>query len=326
MLISDVQFAVKIPPHIRSEKLWVIGLSGGADSLCLTLLANEYAQSNEIRIFACIVDHNLRAESSTEIIPIANILEDRKIPYEIVQWEHPKNIGGNIELKARLARYNLLYHVCKKLKCNVLMTAHHALDQWETFFMRLSKGSSIKGLSCIKSLTTLNDIKLVRPILDFSPDDIKKTLTERFNISNWVMDPSNKDPRFERTKWRMAYPELLKKYNLSIENVCKAINRLQNTNDCLDDIAEDLILQIFDGIYLDLAKFKKLHAELKLRVLEKVVLIVSPKGKHIVSYDLLKRTSGSLCNIDFSATNLSGVILRKDKTKNIRVYQEKRTS
>ncbi len=323
MIITNEIFFKILKSLLPSDShKYVIGLSGGADSLCLTLLMNEYAELFKREIFACIVDHKLRPESSTEIIPIIDILKGRKINYKVLTWEHEK-ITGSIENKARIARYDLLYDYCKESNSEYLMTAHHALDQWETFFMRLSKGSSLKGLSAIKPISIFKDIKLIRPMLNFSPDDIRETLSKRFGISNYVKDPSNDSFEFERVRWRKSYKILSETYKLDLENIGKSIKRLQSANECLNELAENFAKEIFDGYYIDIKKFKNLHFELRIRVLSLIIDQFLNKKK-IISYSLLMRVCEQICKTDFVATNLSGLILRRDKTKNVKIYKEKR--
>lgn len=324
MIISNELFSKELGQLSIKEKKWVIGLSGGADSLCLTLLSDIYAKNNGIDLYACIVDHKLRDESSTEIIPIIEILKKQNIKYKVFVWNHAEEIIGNIEQKARIARYGLLYQYCKELNAKVLMTAHHAKDQWETFFMRLSKGSSLKGLASIKKTSTFRDIHLIRPFLNFSPKDIKETLKESFGITEYVKDPSNKQLKFERVRWRESYDNLSKHYGLNIENVNQSIERLQSANECLKDISEKLSDELFDGIYINISKFKELHIELKIRVLDKLINDISEKGTHIVSHSLLIKTANLICKNDFTATNLSGLIFKRDRTKNVKIYKENR--
>ncbi len=323
MIISSEIFCKTLKSLTPGDSYkYVIGLSGGADSLCLTLLMNEYAKLFQREIFACIVDHKLRPESSTEIIPIIDILKDRKINYKVLTWEHEKIIG-NIENKARIARYDLLYNYCKELGSDFLMTAHHALDQWETFFMRLSRGSSLKGLSSIKPVSIFKDIKLIRPMLNFSPRDIKDTLSKRFGISNYVKDPSNDSLEFERVRWRKSYKILSETYKLDLENIGKSIRRLSSADECLNELAENFAKEIFDGYYIDIKKFKNLHFELRIRILNLIIDQFWSK-KNIISYNLLMRVCEQICKPDFVAANLSGLILRRDKTKNVKIYKEER--
>ena len=302
---------------------FVIGLSGGADSLCLTLLMNEYAQNNNCQIIACIVDHKLRPESSTEILPIIEILKHNNINYKVLVWEHG-NINTRIEMQARQARYNLLYNFCKSIGYDCLCTAHHALDQWETFFMRLSRGSGIRGLASISPISNFKDIKLLRPLLHFTPQEIKDTLKYKFNITEYVKDSMNYDTKFEREKWRQSYALLASsKYNLSINNVNQSIDRIQSANDCLDYILSENISKIYSNNYLNLKLFKQQHIEMQIRILRYIVNVFFPE-KQIISYELLERMVRNIIAPNFNAINFCHLIFKRDKTKNVKVYIEQR--
>ena len=324
MIITKELFADAIEKLMITGHTWVVGLSGGADSLCLTMLANEYATEHGVNLYACIVDHKLRPESSTEILPTIEILKQNSINYKVFTWEHSAEITGSIEQKARKARYEFLYQYCHETGADVLMTAHHALDQWETFFMRLSRGSALKGLTSIKSVSSFNDILLVRPLLQFSPDDIKETLKQRFNITDYVKDPSNEQDVYERVRWRKAYNELSEKYGLNIKSINKTIERLNIANDCLDEMVNAYLQEFLKGEYIDMSKYKGLHLALRIRILEKIIYKLSPKGKHLISYFLLQKLADEICKKNFTAANLSGLIFRRDRTKNIKVFTEHR--
>jgi tRNA(Ile)-lysidine synthase len=287
------------------------------------MLANDYSTVNGIDLHAVIVDHKLRDESSTEIVPTIKMLSAMRIKHRVFTWDHPKYIGGNIEMKARSARYEIMTKFCREVNGRVLMTAHHSLDQWETFFMRLSRGSSVRGLSSIHELSLINEIFLVRPLLEFDPSSLKETLSERFGIENFVEDVSNKDMRFERVRWREAYGHLSEKYGLSVSGVNKSISRIQTANDCLNDISLGIASEIFDGRYIDIAKFSELHTELKIRVLNLVITKISIKNK-IISYDLLRRISLLICNKTFNCTTLAGVMIRIAKGGRLHVLREER--
>ncbi|MDR0630837.1 MAG: tRNA lysidine(34) synthetase TilS, partial [Holosporales bacterium] len=318
IIISDLEFAEKIPKSIDHEKIWVVGLSGGADSLCLTMLANNLAKQKGIKLWAVIVDHKLRSESSSEILPIVDILERNGIEHKILVWNHSGDISKNIEKKARDARYQLLKNFCKEIGAKVLMTAHHAFDQWETFFMRLSHGSSMKGLASIQSLSMLNDIFLIRPFLDFDPINLKNTLLKRFGIKHCIQDPSNQDLKFERARWRASYNELSGKYGLSIDSVNKSISRIQIANDCLNEIVKKIIDDVFDGSYINIGKFRDLPTELRIRVLDLIIKRFLSKDK-IISYELLQRVSNEISQEVFVGSSLGGVVLKKNRTKNIKI-------
>jgi tRNA(Ile)-lysidine synthase len=304
---------------------FAVAVSGGEDSLCLSLLAHEFAVANNLTMRAIFVDHKLRDESLLEISPIIDLFKGMGIEHEILSWEHP-TLSGNLEKRARDARYTLLTSFCKRIEVELLLVAHHSLDQWETFFMRLAKGSGPSGLCSMKEFSTYNDVKIYRPLLRYSKFDIRETLTRKFKIDlkNCVKDPMNDDCSYERVRWRRAYNTLSKQYGLDTENICKSIERLQRAEECLDVIAKKHFSETFEGTYLNIETFKNLHIEIRSRVLKKVIEKVTGKYGRIISYSLLSSVSENICATNFKAANISGCLFKKDKTKNIKISIEKR--
>lgn len=335
MIISSKLFTDELQKLITSdaEQCFVVGLSGGADSLCLTMLLNEYIANNGGKLFACIVDHKLRPQSSTEIVPIIEILKQIGIDHCVKIWNHG-NITSNIEMKARTARYDLLDEYCKEVNANFLCTAHHALDQWETFFMRLSRGSGLRGLTSINSITDFRNIKLIRPLLTFSPIDLKETLQQRFSIDSYVYDEMNDDPKYERVRWRKSYNTLSSEYNLTTINIGQTIKRLKLANDCLNYITTNVLSNVFDGTYINVQIFKQQPLDLQARILDRIVQNVLNNNKatqslhnvhnRIISYELLVRIAKEITTKNFKATNFARLVFKKDRTKNIMVYLEQR--
>ena len=88
-----------------------------------------------------------------------------------------------------------------ELNANLLL-AHHINDQAETIFMRIIKKSGIEGLAGIKHITYWNGISIIRPLMFFNKDDIKKYVKE--NKIRFFEDDSNHQFKFERVKTR--YP------------------------------------------------------------------------------------------------------------------------
>ncbi|MDR1289285.1 MAG: tRNA lysidine(34) synthetase TilS [Holosporales bacterium] len=319
MIISDSSFAENIPAIVADGKKWVVAVSGGADSMCLALLAKEFVKERGIELYACFIDHCLRDDSARDIeIAISTLQTKGFSDCHVLRWHHEEDIGGNLEMKARKARYSLLLNFCRENGADYLFTAHHSLDQWETFFMRLSRGSALSGLSCIKPISRMENIFVIRPFLNYTPTDIKETLIQRFGVSEYFHDPMNEQTKFERVRWRKAYPHLAAEYGLSTVEINKSIRRLQLSEECLEYSALNLIAEIFDGQYLDFIKFKKQHLEMRVRILR--ILI----KKNLMSYDLLKRTAILITEDGFHATNLGGIVITRDKTKNLRIQREKR--
>ena len=172
-----------------------VAVSGGADSLCLCLLASRW-RSN---VIALIVDHGLRHNSAEEAKFVAQQLRDLSIPSKILTLEK-LNPGSAIEERARIARYQALFSACCELGCVDLLLGHHAGDQAETVLMRIRAGSGEDGLAAMAQITELPEIRLVRPLLTIAPQRLRATLRKE-NIS-WVEDPSNQDQHIQRNRLR----------------------------------------------------------------------------------------------------------------------------
>ena len=126
----------------------------------------------------------------------------------------------------------------------MILTAHHKDDLIENFFIRLLRGSGLKGLisfSKIKSKVTLGDkIFILRPLLDTSKKDLIYLSKNTFNFN--VNDPSNLDDKFLRVRVRKLISNLEKdgltfnKFKLSLNNLSKSNNAIdyyvqKNIND-----------------------------------------------------------------------------------------------
>ena len=84
-------------------------------------------------------------------------------------------IKNNIQSTARQIRYKLLSNFCLQKKVKTILTAHNLEDQVETFFIRLSRGSGLQGLSSMKQVNKISgNISLIRPLLDFKKNQLIK--------------------------------------------------------------------------------------------------------------------------------------------------------
>jgi len=173
-----------------------IAVSGGPDSLALLSLAAEAFPG---RITAVTVDHGLRASAAVEAASVAAGCAARGLPHVILRRDGPP-ITANVQAQARAARYALLADWCRRNGHGLLLTAHHADDQAETLLMRLMRSSGGDGLAGIRARRDLGGVLLVRPLLGCR----KAALAAIAAAAGWVAvdDPSNHDPRHDRTAVR----------------------------------------------------------------------------------------------------------------------------
>jgi tRNA(Ile)-lysidine synthase len=191
-------------PFERAPEL-AVAVSGGSDSLALTLLAAQWAASRGGRVTAITVDHGLRPEAAGEARQVKQWLSRRAIRHVTLRWTGPKPASG-LPAAARQARYELLARYCRRHALLHLLLAHQAEDLAETFLIRLGHGSGLVGLAAMSSITEYEGVRLLRPLLGASRAMLRATL--RRQGQDWIEDPTNQDMSFERARLRAHLPQL----------------------------------------------------------------------------------------------------------------------
>lgn len=177
---------------------FALAVSGGADSMAMLLLA---AAAFPGRVSVATFDHRLRAASADEARLVADACAAVGVPHRILHAERPI-AGSSIQSHARAARYAALSRWAHDEGICPLMTAHHADDQAETLLMRLNRASGLAGLSGIRRTRPVDDVVIVRPLLGWRCAELR-AIVEQAGIP-FVDDPSNADPRHDRTHARAA--------------------------------------------------------------------------------------------------------------------------
>ncbi|TMM47370.1 tRNA lysidine(34) synthetase TilS [Qipengyuania marisflavi] len=174
-----------------------IAVSGGPDSLALLLLAHAALPG---QVQAATVDHGLRPESADEAAMVASLCEKLGIAHRILPVEVER---GNLQARARKARYTALAEWADEQAIDAILTAHHADDQAETLVMRLNRGSGMAGLAGVRGLALLTDaIRLVRPLLNWRKSELEKVCADA-GVEP-ASDPSNENESFDRVRIRRA--------------------------------------------------------------------------------------------------------------------------
>ena len=213
------------------KKSFLLAISGGPDSLALAALSKAYSYERKAKFYYLMINHNIRKNSTKEAQQVKSLLKKNDISLKILT--NKKKIDRNIQGQARNIRYEMISNFCKKNKINIVLTAHNFEDQVETFFIRLSRGSGLTGLSSMKMMSKLsNNLKLFRPFLDTK----KKVLIKISKIifKKFIKDPSNQNNFYLRTKIRnLKLP--LEKSGINYEQITKSINNLASSKATLDE-------------------------------------------------------------------------------------------
>ena len=269
--LSKIYFIFRKKLNLFKKKIFLIAVSGGPDSLALTALAKSYSYENKSKIFYVLVDHNLRKNSSYEAQLVKKLLKKHKITLHILK--NKKIIKNNIQSEARKVRYNLLTSFCKKRRINMILTAHNLEDQVETFFMRLSRGSGLDGLSSMKKINKIEGgIKLIRPLLDFKKNELTKI--SKIIFGKYYKDPTNKNVKYLRTRIRNLR-ETLETSGINYDQVIRSIKNLASSRDTLEQyfnkIYKNIVNKKNNEITINLKTFNKINQEMKMRVFKKAI-------------------------------------------------------
>jgi len=214
---------------------FAVAVSGGADSLALSFLTKLYSAKNNLISKYFIVDHKLRNESTAEAKQVKISLNKLSIKAEILTWRGKKP-SKNIQSLARKKRYDLLFSKCKKLKIKNLVLGHHIDDMFENFFIRMLRGSGLKGLVSLGKTTQINNINLIRPLLEFKKKDLIFISKNIFNY--FVEDPSNTDTKFKRIRIRNLINEL-QNNGLDKGKLLLTIDNLKRSNKSISYYVEE---------------------------------------------------------------------------------------
>ena len=158
---------------IPTRRNIVLAISGGVDSMVLLHSMQTYASQMEWRIIVAHFNHQLRGEAS-DLDEHFVIQTARQLGLtvevgrgNVIQLQ--KETGWSLEMAARRLRHNFLASVAIKMESPVIVTAHHADDQVELFFLRILRGAgpaSIIGMQPSNPSPSNPNISLVRPFLN----------------------------------------------------------------------------------------------------------------------------------------------------------------
>jgi tRNA(Ile)-lysidine synthase len=182
---------------LRSGTPVGLAVSGGGDSIALLHLCAALGGP----ISVASVDHGLRDEAAAECAMVAEVCAGYGFAHKTLRWSGWDH-SGNLQEKARTARYALLADWGKAVGLCDIALGHTSDDQAETVIMALARGAGVDGLAGMAPVTTKHGLHFHRPLLHTSRADLRAYLTASGH--SWRDDPSNADLRYERIRIRQA--------------------------------------------------------------------------------------------------------------------------
>ncbi len=225
-LFSIFENSIKSKVDKKNYDNFLIAYSGGSDSTALLYFAKKMSEKYGVSIRAVHVNHNLNIESKEWENHCKISCKEMNIPLTIKNINIHLNPGDSMEEKAREERYSSIFTLMNSK--TIMMTAHHADDQAETFLYQLIRGSGVKGLSSMPALKKLSKGYHARPFLSLS----KSTLTDIVDFSqlSYIYDKSNDDINFSRNFIRKEIlPIINHKWPGSSKTISRAAHNLYDS-------------------------------------------------------------------------------------------------
>ena len=239
----------------------VVGLSGGADSVCLLFLLQTLASSMDFSLKAVHINHQLRKEADEEEAFVKKLCESHEIPCETVKVDaraYAETEGIGLEEAARWLRYQAFerYPEAK------IALAHHEDDQAETVLFHLCRGSGMRGLGGMRPVRD----RFIRPLLCVNKEEILSFMEEKG--LKYVTDESNFDVSFSRNKIRLSLLPLAEEVcENSKANIARSAELFREAEDYLacmvDQSCKELVKEDEKGYFIKKEKLQALHPYLR---------------------------------------------------------------
>ncbi len=307
-LIDKAMNTIKKYSMFRQGDGVLIGLSGGPDSVCLSVILDEVRDNFNLSLHAVYVDHGLRPdETPAEIEFCRDFCRKLEIDFRTRSADTrvlAKREKLNVQEAARESRYRIFTEVAEEVNAGRIAVGHTADDQAETVLMRLLRGAGRKGLAGIPPVRG----KIIRPLIEIERKDIEAFLASQ-NAQTFLMDSSNvKNDYFRNWVRQTIMPEVKTKNPELISGLCRTAEILKEEDDYLELIVTKALMKLIsrksgDTIELFLVPLETVERPIVRRILRRVIDEI--KGLRGLEYmhvediiNLIKSgTSGSSLNL-----------------------------
>jgi tRNA(Ile)-lysidine synthase len=213
-LIAKATSTIKKRLMLSGGEKVLIGLSGGADSVCLTAVLKKLSQQFKLSLHAVYIDHGLRPEETPDEIKFCKELcRSKDISFSEEKLDvksYAKTKGLNKQEAARELRNQALEYLAQEIKADRIALGHNLYDQVETFFMRILRGSGRKGLASIPPVRGI----IIRPLIDIDREEIEDYLSKE--SIGFITDSSNLKDEYLRNRLRKRLIPMLKDIDPSV--------------------------------------------------------------------------------------------------------------
>jgi tRNA(Ile)-lysidine synthase len=266
-LVERTRGTVTRHDMLEREESLVVAVSGGPDSTCLLDVLARLPLDLDLHV--AHVDHGLDERSSEVARDVARRAATDGFDVHVVRA--PELAGPNLQARARDFRYGFLEAVAKELGARRIATGHTLDDRAETTLARLVHGA---GLDALAGLQPVEGAR-VRPLIESRRRETRAYCVER--SLEFVDDPANSDPRFERSAVRHKLLAAIEQSwgEGAVRAIATSAQRLSEDSDALWSIVERLYPEVVSAdqaeISIAIDALRQVPRALRRRVLEKAV-------------------------------------------------------
>ncbi|MDF2474206.1 MAG: hypothetical protein K0R21_1988 [Anaerocolumna sp.] len=264
----------------------VVGVSGGADSVCLFHVLLGLTNKYRLTLYVVHVNHGIRGTDALEDENFVRELCKRyDTAFTLVSANVPaiaRSQGLSEEEAGRNIRYQAFNECYEKNMCNKIAIAHNKNDNAETILFHLFRGSGIKGLT---GISVARDA-IIRPLLCVTREQIENYL--EMNQFSFRTDKTNLTEDYSRNKIRhriisFAKEEINPK---SVEHIVNAGNQLREINEYLEmkieaAFRESVSKQEQDNYVINLNSLQSEHSIIQKGIIRKVYELLAKQLKDV---------------------------------------------
>lgn len=215
----------------------IVGVSGGADSVCLFHVLLELQKEYGLTLFVIHVNHGIRGEEAfRDEEYVRELCRKEKVSFTAVYKDIPllaKEGGMSLEEAGRKARYEVFNQYLSAYKCNKIAIAHNKNDNAETILFHMFRGSALRGLTGISPVRD----NIIRPLLCLERWEIEAYLQERKipylnDSTNFALDYSRNKIRLEILKEAQAVNKK------AVSNIARAAESLTEVRGFIEKSAQ----------------------------------------------------------------------------------------
>ncbi len=301
----------------------VVGLSGGADSVCLLHIFKRLREEYHFELLAVHVHHGIRGDEADRDADFCqNLCDVWEVPLKLYRYDIPR-LAREEHLTEEEAGRHIRYRCFEEcaVKGYRIAVAHHINDQAETVLFNICRGSGQKGVGGMQPVRG----RIIRPLLCCSRDEIENYLEER-NVS-YCVDSTNLTGDYSRNALRNRIVPLLEENinSKAVENIALLANQSRECENYLEKLTGQKYMASvsYRNSMLLLRRLEKEDAFMAKRLLRRAVGEMNHSLKDVGAVhierlmQLVNQQNGSRCNIKnglWAERTREGILFYKEES------------